>query len=138
MKSVSGLSQAFAVAIGGGVGALGRYYLSWWVQANIATDFPYGILVVNNLGCLLIGMLAACLLQARGVVQELMRLSLMIGVLGGFTTFSSFSLDNLKLLQQGSYVGAMINILLSVVGGLAFTALGGVLGWWCMRLLSAR
>lgn len=138
MKSISGLSQALAVAIGGGVGALGRYYLSWWAQASIASDFPYGILLVNNLGCLLIGILAACLLQLRGISAELLRLSLMIGVLGGFTTFSSFSLDNLKLLQQGSYMGAMLNILLSVVGGLVFTALGGALGYWGMRLLAAR
>lgn len=134
MQTVSQWVLFLCVAIGGALGSVSRFYLSWWVQATTPGDFPYGILCANLLGCFLIGFLAAILLPLRSVAAELWRVGLMIGVLGGFTTFSSFSLDNFKLLQQGAYLELGANVAVSVLGGLCLTAVG-----WCLgRLIFAR
>jgi fluoride exporter len=133
MRSLTKSYEVIAIAIGGGAGAVLRYYLAIFVQSSLRADFPYGILVVNSLGCFFIGLLAAILLGAS-VWDNILRAGLLIGLLGGFTTFSSFSLDNFKLLQQGSYVSALFNILISVFAGLFLSALG----WWLGKIIWPR
>lgn len=109
------------VAVGGALGALARYGLSGWVQGS-RIGFPTGTLVVNLLGCLIMGMLARWI--DRGIAGPELRLALGIGLLGALTTFSTFSLDALRLWQHHSPGSALLYVAVSVVGCLALVALG--------------
>lgn len=112
----------FLVMVGGAIGS-GARYLSARAAVSIAgPDYPYGTLAVNLLGGLLMGVLAGLL--ARGHVGEGWRLFAGVGVLGGFTTFSAFSLDAVRLAEQGALAGAAIYMLLSVAGSIAALAAG--------------
>jgi CrcB protein len=104
-----------------------RYWLSGAVYRYFAPTFPVGTLVVNVTGCLIIGLFMA-LFEERFLVQPLLRVFLTIGVLGGFTTFSTFSYETIALLRDGSVMFASLNILLSVIGCLCGTWVGMVLG----------
>jgi len=106
----------FYVFIGGGIGSLMRYGLG---VALPAEKFPLGVLACNLLGCLFIGIVAG-LLDKPSALQ----IGIITGVLGGFTTFSSFSDATIKLIQNGSIESALGNVALSVVGGLLLTYLG--------------
>ena len=120
-----------AVAVGGGAGSLARYWLAGWVQpANAA--FPYGIFVVNILGGLLMGMVVELGALKLSLSPE-MRAFLTTGILGGFTTFSTFSLDSALLLQKGEYALAAAYVTGSVV--LSIAALFA--GLWMIRTLLA-
>lgn len=110
------------VAAGGAIGAAARYGVSIWLDVA-AEVFPWPTLVVNLVGSFLIGLALPALLH-----RPLAQLLLMTGVLGGFTTFSAFSLDVLALLQAGRQGTALVYVLASVVGGLALVLLGFVLG----------
>ena len=107
-----GLANVLAVACGGAVGALARYWLSALLYKHLGTAFPWGTLGVNVLGSLLMGM-TLVLVEAR-VVPEPLRLALAVGLLGAFTTFSTFSVDTLVLVQQGALARAALNVLASV------------------------
>jgi len=98
-------------------GTLGRYALSGYVARRIGETFPTGTLIVNVLGCLLAGFLFF-LMQDRFLTSEIVRTMLLIGLLGGFTTFSSFGLQTLTLLRDGEFMLAAINVLASNVLGL--------------------
>ena len=113
-----------AVAGGGALGCLARYGLSEWIYGWAGKTFPYGILAANVLGSLIIGFAAVLLLHH--VTSEWLRGAIIIGFLGGFTTFSSFSLDTVTMLQEGFIGKALLYVLLSVVLCLMATALG----WW--------
>jgi len=115
------------VFVGGGVGAAARYLVSGLVYRWIDPAFPYGTLVVNITGCFLIGFLAS-IFQDRFLVNTSLRLFLTIGILGGFTTFSTFSLETLHMLQEGSTALALLNIGGSIVGGLLASWVGIFLG----------
>lgn len=117
------LQQIFVIAIAGAVGCIARFLLSQNVQTILGQGFPYGILIVNVSGCLLIGFLSVLLLE-RLNVGPLWRAGLLIGFLGGFTTFSSFSIDTIKMLENGNYVKAILYIILSVVLSLFATGCG--------------
>lgn len=121
------MTQMLAIALGGGLGSLLRYLMSNWVYARLGRDFPYGTLAVNVLGSLLIGLLYVLLVE-RLSLGPLWRAALLIGVLGGFTTFSSFSLETLQLLEQGEWLRAALNVILSVSVCLIATGLGLMLG----------
>lgn len=116
-----------AVAAGGVVGTLLRFAVATWVSAHWPRHFYVATVAVNLLGCLLIGYLYALFLMRPDVSPEL-RGGLILGFLGAFTTFSSFSLDGLRLLESGQFATAFGYIGLSVLGGLLATWAGLALG----------
>lgn len=101
------------IFLGGGLGSVLRYTIAGWTQRAADTAFPLGTLVVNVAGCLIIGFLAATL-TGPILIRDDYRIGLMVGVLGGFTTFSSFSIETLMLANDGQFVLALLNILFSV------------------------
>ncbi|HEX5421006.1 MAG TPA: fluoride efflux transporter CrcB [Gammaproteobacteria bacterium] len=121
------------VAVGSAAGGMARYGCSGLVARSVGGAFPWGTLLVNVLGSLLIGFIAASTAPAsRWLLPPEARVFLMVGFCGGFTTFSSFSLETLNLLRDGEWLWAGGNVVLSVVlclvsvwlGHLAGTALG--------------
>lgn len=115
------------VFLGGGLGAAARYVLQGLVYRFLPATFPFGTFAVNIIGSFLIGFLMAAF-EVRFLVTPALRVFLAIGVLGGFTTFSSFSYETLMLLREGSYALGAINILATVVLCLSATWMGLVLG----------
>jgi CrcB protein len=115
------------VFTGGGIGAVLRYYLSGAVYRFVPSDFPYGNLVVNISGCFTVGLLMT-LMEERFLSEPSLRIFLTIGILGGFTTFSSFSYETVALLRDAEVLRASLNIAASVIGCLAATTLGMVVG----------
>lgn len=106
------------IMLGGAAGTLLRYLITEGMRITLGGGFPYGTLTVNVVGCLLIGVLGFLFTMhppVRDHVPEAYRLAMMFGVLGGFTTFSSFGYDTLKLLQDGGggAVKAALNVVLS-------------------------
>lgn len=116
----SSMRTLFLVALGSALGGAARFLLAGWVGARLGESFPWGTVLVNVLGSALIGALAA---QEEMLSPEA-RQFLMVGVLGGFTTFSSFSLQTLRLAQDGDWVRAAGNVLGSVALCLAAVAVG--------------
>jgi CrcB protein len=110
------------VMVGGAAGAAARLALGNALAARLGTAFPWGSLTVNVAGCLAMGMLAAWL--ARGGGSESLRLLLGVGLLGGFTTFSAFSLDWWQLVERGAVGSAMLYAAASLVATLAALGLG--------------
>ncbi len=106
------------VAIGGAMGAVARYGLGGLVHRYTSPHFPYGTFVVNVIGCLAFGVLAG-LAEQRFVLGSQARAFLLIGILGGFTTFSSFTFESFQLLRDAEYARAFVNIAGQVVLGLA-------------------
>jgi CrcB protein len=107
----------------GGGGSLLRYLLAGWIQRSSSGAFPWGTFTVNLLGCGAIGFLAS-LLTGPLLVREEYRLAILVGLLGGFTTFSSFSWETLTLAEDGQWWLALANILLSNGLGLCAAWLG--------------
>ncbi len=115
------------VFIGGGIGAAARYWLQDIVYRYMSSGFPYGTLAVNVLGSFAIGFLMS-LFEGRFAVSPSMRIFLTIGILGGFTTFSSFSFETIALLRDGSYGLGILNVLFSVITCLVATWIGIAMG----------
>jgi CrcB protein len=119
--------RVLLVGAGGFLGAVLRYAVGGWVHNALDSPwFPYGTLVVNVAGCLLIGFLAS-LAEARSFFGPEVRLFLFIGILGGFTTFSSFAYETFSLARDSENLAAMTNVLAQVVLGLAAVWLGHLL-----------
>ncbi|HIA08265.1 MAG TPA: fluoride efflux transporter CrcB [Chromatiaceae bacterium] len=108
------MTQTLAIALGGASGALMRFWVSGGIYTLFGRGFPDGTLVVNVLGSLLMGVLFV-VLQERVALSPEWRAGLQIGLLGAFTTFSTFSIETLNLLQQGEQMRAMLNVVISVV-----------------------
>lgn len=119
------LVQFMMVGIGGFFGAGLRFALGSWIHRSWpAAAFPWGTMAVNLLGCLLIGFVAAY----RQPLEPGVRLFLMVGLLGGFTTFSTFALETLTLTQQEHYLYAFVNVAAKLVFGLLAAWAGFELG----------
>ncbi len=116
------MKQLFLVGIGGFCGAISRFQIGLWL-ARFSGAFPLATLSINLFGCFLIGILAA-LGEKRGVLTPEIRLFLQVGVLGGFTTFSTFGLETFALLRAEKLGLALAYVGLSVMGGLLMVALG--------------
>jgi fluoride exporter len=108
------MTQVLAIAAGGAIGALLRYWVSSAVQNRTTSVFPYGTLTVNVIGSLLIGFLYIWLIE-RLAVGPAVRAFMLIGVLGAFTTFSTFSIETLNLMESGHLGKALVNMLVSVI-----------------------
>lgn len=112
------------VGLGGFIGSVFRYLLGNWVSRLLNNpEFPYGTLTVNILGCLVIGFLGGIVNLRQGFTPET-RLFLFVGILGGFTTFSSFGYETFLLLNNGKIFTAGINIVAQVFIGLAAVWIG--------------
>ncbi len=118
------LQPLLLVGAGGFVGSVLRFLVSGWAQRlDPAGSFPVGTLAVNTAGCLAIGLLGG-LAEARSILGPEARLFVLIGVLGGFTTFSTFGYETLALLREGAWLPAAGNVVGSVVLGLAAVWIG--------------
>lgn len=120
------MKLVLAVAAGGALGSVLRLWLTNGVNAIAGRVFPYGTLAVNVLGCLAMGWLFVAFAERSGE-DGWLRAGLLAGVLGGFTTFSAFSMETFHLLEQGNSLQALSNVVISVVLCLAATALGVVI-----------
>jgi CrcB protein len=117
------MELAVAVALCGAAGCLSRYYLSGWVYGLLGRDFPYGTFVVNILGAFIIGFLMEFGIRST-IVPPTLRVGLTVGFLGGLTTFSTFSYEPFRLIEEGEIMVAFTNVALSVLVCLMFTWMG--------------
>ena len=120
------MTNLIAIAFGGAFGALARYASSQWVYSMLGRSFPFGTLVVNVAGSFVMGLLAVFLIE-RMVAGPELRAFLMIGFLGSFTTFSTFSLETVNLISSGEMLKAGVNMLISVFVCVAACWMGMVL-----------
>ena len=118
------MSQLIAIALGGACGSMLRFLVSTGIYQWLGRAFPYGTLTVNIVGSFLIGLMAEALLLQRVTMTLEFRAAILVGFLGGFTTFSSFSLETLYLLEQGNFSKAAVNVLVSVSACLLAVWLG--------------
>ncbi len=108
------MNQLYAVALGGALGAVLRFLISTGVYQWLGRGFPYGTLAVNIIGSFLIGLMTEALVVQRVALGDEYRLAILVGVFGSLTTFSTFSLDTLYLLEQGNLTKALLNVFVSV------------------------
>ncbi len=121
------MQQILAIAGGGALGAVLRFGMSNAVYRILGREFPYGTLAVNILGSLLMGFLFVVMIERLAISAE-WRAALLVGLLGAFTTFSTFSFETLALFENGEPLKAIANIVLSVFLCLTATWLGLTLG----------
>lgn len=118
------LINAALVGTGGFIGAIARYGISGFVQRSAAlSTFPFGTLAVNMLGCLFIG-IAVGLVDSKQLFGPDVRLFALIGLLGGFTTWSTFGYETFALLRDADYLRAMLNVAIHLVLGLVLVWAG--------------
>lgn len=122
------MSIYIAIALGGSLGAISRHWVSTLTYSWLGNNFPYGTLMVNVTGSLVMGFLTVVLVQRFDVSNEL-RMGLIVGFLGSFTTFSTFSMDTIHWIETGAVIKTLAYILVSVIACL--------LGAWA-GLISAK
>lgn len=120
------MNQTLAIAAGGAIGALLRFWMSNGIYAWFGRGFPYGTLAVNVLGSLVMGFLYIVMIERLAVASE-WRAFALIGLLGAFTTFSTFSIETVNLLEQADYAKAVGNMLFSVLACVGAAFLGVML-----------
>ncbi len=121
--------KLFAIALAGAMGTLTRYGLSGWAQRMVAGEFPWGTLAVNLVGSLLAGVFWG-MAEKRISFSVEMRTIVLVGFMGGFTTFSAFMLETTELMRTSQWGWVAGNLVLQNVGGLACFFLGRFLGQW--------
>jgi fluoride exporter len=127
------MTNILLVGAGGFIGSVLRYLLGEAVQNSMKRlDFPYGTLAVNLIGCFVIGLLAQYG-ESRGVFSTEARAFIFIGILGGFTTFSSFGNDTINLVRESLVMNAVANIGANVILGLLAVLLGRTISYWIWR-----
>ena len=107
----------------GALGTLARYGLQGWVQERAGSSFPAGTLVVNLLGCFLLGGIAEYAMRHLSIPPE-WRIGITVGFLGAFTTFSTFTFEAVRLMQEGEWMRAWTYVLVSVAGGMLAIVVG--------------
>ena len=117
------MSKLLVVALGGGLGASTRYLVANYAAQKLGVTFPYGTLIVNVTGCFIIGLFMT-LTTEKFIVSPYLRLLVSVGFLGGLTTFSSYSYETFKLLEEASYLFAFYNITTNLAFGFFATYLG--------------
>ena len=122
------MNQLISIALGGACGAVVRFLMSSGRYQGLGRGFPYGTLAVNVVGSFLIGLLTEALILQRIAIAVEYRAAILVGFIGAFTTFSTFSLETIYLLEQGSFGKAGLNILVSVLGCLLAVWVGLLLG----------
>ncbi|WP_018294162.1 fluoride efflux transporter CrcB [Mariprofundus ferrooxydans] len=123
------MQQLAAVAIGGAAGAVARWLMASAIQRVAGGAFPWGTFAVNALGSFLLGFLFVWLIE-RSTAGELLRLAITVGFLGAFTTFSTYSLESVRLLQEGAFQMAFGNIAGQLLVCLPLAWLGVQLARW--------
>ncbi|HEX2644563.1 MAG TPA: fluoride efflux transporter CrcB [Thermoanaerobaculia bacterium] len=126
------MARLFWVCLGGAVGSGLRYLLSGWVMRQTGPGFPYGTLAVNVLGSFLLGAIMEAALMST--FPETLRLALTTGVMGGFTTYSTFNYETLESVRVGDWGMGIVNVSVTVLACLV----AGVLGLWTGRVLAGR
>ena len=121
------MNNLLAIAIGGSLGAVMRYLTSVSVHKLLGAGFPYGTLTVNVIGSLLMGFISILLLE-RLMLADFWRPIIIIGFLGAFTTFSTFSMETFNLIEAGEMAKAFINMFVNVLFCLCATWLGVIAG----------
>lgn len=127
---MGGVSTYFWVAFGGGLGSMARFWMAGWMAGMVPGRFPWGTLLINVLGSLVIGVVAGLTLtpERMGWHPDA-RIFLMVGICGGFTTFSAFSLQVVEMIQLGDFGSALAYVAGSVL--LCIAATGS--GMWLVR-----
>ena len=121
------MREIIYIGVAGGLGTLGRYYVTGLAHRLLGYGFPYGTLSVNLVGSFLVGFVAQAGINT-GLVPQTLRVPLTLGFLGGFTTFAAFSLETLGYLENGAWSMAGMNILTNVVPGIIAVLLGVMVG----------
>jgi len=124
--------QTLWIALGGALGTAGRYQLSLWADRRWGAGQTHGTLLVNLIGSFLLAALVCASLRSQ-LVSPSARLVLGAGVLGGFTTYSAFSYETLRALQQGAWASACVQVAATVLGCLAAAAAGWACVSWALR-----
>lgn len=121
------MQQLLIIAGGGALGAVLRFEVSTYIYRLLGRDFPYGTLAVNLIGSFLMGICFILILE-RGLLSAEWRSAIIVGFLGAFTTFSTFSIETLTLIESGEVNRALLNIMLSLVICLGATWVGLIIG----------
>lgn len=123
-KLVMDLRSLLLVGFGGASGSMARYVVGFIIGRNITSSFPVGTFIINIVGSLIIGLLFGFFTRSGSVSNQNLMLLLATGFCGGFTTFSSFALENVTLMQKGTPLIAILYMSASVVAGLLCCRLG--------------
>ena len=115
------------IGVAGAAGALSRYGISVWMKSAFGDGFPYGTLLVNVGGCLVLGLMTEMLDE---MASKNMRMVIGVGFLGALTTFSTFGVETIHKAHQGQLAVAVANVALNLVLGIGFAAIGIYLGRW--------
>ncbi len=117
------IKNILLVLLGGGLGSVARYVLSYFFSKNEAMQFPWATFLANTIGCLFIGLLFGYI-QKNNLQNETLKLLLITGFCGGFTTFSTFSLENIQFIQNQNYNLAILYTLTSLIIGFLAVIIG--------------
>ncbi|MCP4151355.1 MAG: fluoride efflux transporter CrcB [bacterium] len=120
------IKELSIVGMGGFMGAILRYLVSGWAQTLSKSGFPFGTLAVNLIGSFVLGFVTG--LSRHVIISPEIRMLVGIGMLGAFTTFSTFSYETMMLLREGAFLNAFLNIGVSLLAGLILVYLGYITG----------